>query len=320
MSRLVQRHPPPSLRRRASSAAAFTVENVRAAANRLETLLWDDVPEWLQENPYIKSGYRRPQNSTISCLRSCAIMHNETLNIYTHLLPAVALIILQIYIQSKMTQFLPAATMLDRIVISANVLAAIVTFALSSAYHTLISHSPEVSSMWLRIDYVGILTLILGSFFSGIYVGFYCLPTPRTIYWSMIVLFSFATAMLVLHPRLQSHKYRGLKTYAFVATALTGFAPIGHGLFLYGWNEMMERSGMPYYFLEGIIYGVGAVVFITRFPESFWPGYFDIWWSSHTIWHLLVVIGAVTHMYGVWQAFAWNHENLGSCSISLPLY
>lgn len=315
MSLLVQRHPPHSLRRRASSAATFTVDNVRAAANRLETILWEDVPEWLQENPYIKSGYRRPMNSAMMCFKSCAVLHNETLNIYTHFLPAVALAVLQVFIQMKMTQYFPAATVLDRIVIGANVLAAVVTFGLSACYHTLISHSPEISSLWLRIDYVGILTLILGSFFSGIYVGFYCLPTPRTIYWSMIVILSFATAMLVLHPRLQSHKYRALKTYAFVATALTGFAPIGHGLYLYGWNEMMTRSGMPYYFLEGIIYGAGAVVFVTRFPESIWPGNFDIWWSSHTLWHLLVVGGAATHMYGVFQAFMWNYENLGTCLV-----
>lgn len=177
-------------------------------------------------------------------------------------------------------------------------------------------HSPTVSSLWLRIDYTGILTLILGSFFSGIYMGFYCLPTPRTIYWTMIVTLSIGTGTLVLHPKLQSHNYRSLKTYAFVATAATGFAPIGHGIWLYGWQEMWIRSGMPYYFLEGLIYGAGAIFFITRFPECFWPGSFDIWWSSHQIFHVLVVGAALTHLYGVWQAYAWNYEHARTCAVT----
>lgn len=314
MSILIHRNPR-SFQRRASSAAVTSYDNVKAAASHLETILFEDIPEWLQDNPYIHSGYRRPLYSTASCVQSCTVLHNETLNIWTHLVPAIVLAVFQIYVQAKITQHYPEATNLDRIVIGANVFAAIVTFGLSASYHTLISHSPSVSSLWLRIDYVGILTLILGSFFSGIYVGFYCLPTPRTIYWTMITSLSFATAILVLHPRFEGHKYRTLKTYAFVATALTGFAPIGHGLYLYGWEEMWVRSGMPYYFLEGAIYAAGAFVFVTRVPESIWPGKFDIWWSSHQIWHLLVVTAAATHMYGVWQAFAWNYEHVRTCAV-----
>jgi len=306
---------PESFRRRASSVSSFPTDNVRAAASRIETMLFDDLPECLQDNPYIRSGYRKINYSTASCLHSCTTLHNETLNIYTHLIPAILLAVYLISVQMKITQHFPEATILDRIVLGSNMLAAIVTFGLSASYHTLMSHSPDVSSLWLRIDYAGILTLILGSFFSGIYVGFYCLPTPRTIYWTMIVMLSLATATLVLHPKLQSQKYRSLKAYAFVATGLTGFAPLGHGLYLYGWHEMWVRSGMPYYLLEGIIYGAGAFFFITRIPESIWPGSFDIWWSSHQIFHLLVVVAAATHMWGVWQAFAWNYEHSRTCRV-----
>lgn len=307
---------PQSFRRRSGSASAFCIDNVRAAASRLETIVFEDLPEWYQDNPHIRSGYRQISHSTLTCVQSCTTLHNETMNIYTHLVPAMMLAVLGIYVQTKITQQFPEATILDRIVLGANVLAAVVTFGLSASYHTLMSHSSTVSSLWLRIDYTGILTLILGSFFSGIYVGFYCLPTPRTIYWTMIVSLSIATGTLVLHPKLQLAKYRSLKAYAFVATALTGFAPIGHGIFLYGWHEMWVRSGMPYYFLEGIIYGTGAVFFLTRFPESLWPGSFDIWLSSHQIFHILVVGAALTHLYGVWQAFAWNYENSRTCTIA----
>lgn len=304
---------PQSLRRRASSASAYAVKKVKATAGRIEIVLFEDLPECFQDNPWIRSGYRQISNSASSCLHSCVTLHNETMNIYTHLVPAVVLAIFQIAIQIKITQHFPEATLLDRIVIGSNVLAAIITFILSASYHALLSHSWDVASLWLRIDYAGILILIVGSFFSGIYVGFYCLPTPRTFYWTMIVTFSSITATAVLHPKLQHSKYRALKAYAFMATALTGFVPIGHGLYLYGWQEMWVRSGMPYYFLEGIIYLAGVFFFVTRIPESIWPGSFDIWCSSHQIFHVLVVAAASTHMYGVWKA--WNyHQTSRICS------
>lgn len=304
------RRPQLSSRREAST---YSIDKVRAAAQRLETILFDELPEWCQDNPAVKSGYRQISNSTAACFKSLTSLHNETVNIHTHLVPAIALAFFQVFVQAKIQQYFPQAPLLDRVVIGVNVLAAMVTFTLSAFYHTLICHSMHVSLLWLRIDYVGILTLIVGSFFSGIHVGFYCMPTLRTLYWTMIITLSVGTATLVLHPSFQAFKYRALKAYAFTATALTGFAPIGHGLYLYGWDAMWTRSGMPYYFLEGVFYALGVFFFVSRVPESVWPISFDIWLSSHQLFHILVVVAAATHLYGVWQAFAWNYSNPGAC-------
>lgn len=306
-------HCRPQLRPQRESFTALSVDSVKATAQRLETILFDELPEWCQDNPAVKSGYRRISNSTAACFKSLVSLHNETVNIHTHLVSAIALAFFLIFVQAKIQQYYPHAPVLDRVVIGVNVFAAMVTFTLSAFYHTLICHSMNMSSLWLRIDYVGILTLIVGSFFSGIYVGFYCMPTLRTLYWTMIVSLSVGTATLVLHPSLQTFNYRSLKAYAFTATALTGLAPIGHGLYLYGWNEMWTRSGMPYYFLEGIFYALGVFFFISRVPESVWPISFDIWLSSHQLFHILVVVAAATHLYGVWQAFTWNYSNPGAC-------
>jgi adiponectin receptor len=129
----------------------------------------------------------------------------------------------------------------------------------------------------------------------------------------MITILSVVTSILVLDPKLQGLKYRSLRTWAFILTALSGFAPIIHGIILYGWAEMWVRSGMPYYFLEGLIYGAGAFFFVTRIPESIWPGKFDIWLSSHQIFHVMVVIASLVHMVGVWKAWGWNYMNQRTC-------
>lgn len=49
-----------------------------------------------------------------------------------------------------------------------------VCFGVSAAYHTLLCHSREFADLWVRLDYVSISVLILGSFVPGLYMGFYC--------------------------------------------------------------------------------------------------------------------------------------------------
>jgi adiponectin receptor len=269
---------------------------------------FEDLPVWYQDNPSIRSGYRPVSYSLQHCFYSWTSLHNETINIYTHLIPALFSIFAQITLQAMLTRHFPQASLQDRLIFSLNLLAGTAALLLSSVYHTLMNHSLHVSSLWLRIDYLGILTLILGSFFSGIYVGFYREPMLCWTYWTMIITLSLITAILVIHPNLQGLSYRSLRTAAFVATGMSGFAPVGHGLLMYGWEEMWVRSGMPFWLLEGLIYGIGAFFFSTRFPESRWPGKFDIFFSSHQIFHVLVVLGSIVHFAGVWDAYRWHYE------------
>lgn len=43
----------------------------------------------------------------------------------------------------------------------------------------------------MRLDYVGIVVQIVGSFIPGIYFAFYCEPQLQKVYWSMVCLFPF---------------------------------------------------------------------------------------------------------------------------------
>jgi adiponectin receptor len=316
---LAYRRPKDKLvRPRAQSVPTLQEEIIQQFRPKPYRLLkFEELPAWYQDNPNCRSGYRPVSNSWLSCFLSLGHLHNETLNIYTHLIPAFGLLFGQVLVHAGLNYFYPEASFADHAVFSVQVDAAVVTMFLSSSYHTMLCHSKDVENLMLRVDYVGILTLILGSFFSGIYVGFYCEPILRWMYWSMIISLSLVTAMLVLHPKLQGIKYRSHRTWAFISTALSGFAPIVHGICMYGWSEMWVRSGMPYWFLEGLVYGIGAFFFISRVPESIWPGKFDIWFSSHQFFHVFVVLASLVHLYGVWVAFDWNYGHQRTCPTRL---
>ena len=49
---------------------------------------FDELPDWMQCDPYIRYGYRRPQKSFRACFWSLFYPHNELVNTWSHLLPA----------------------------------------------------------------------------------------------------------------------------------------------------------------------------------------------------------------------------------------
>ena len=55
---------------------------------------FDELPEWMQCDPYIKHGYRHPQNSFRACFWSLFYAHNELVNTWSHLLPACFFLLL----------------------------------------------------------------------------------------------------------------------------------------------------------------------------------------------------------------------------------
>lgn len=149
-------------------------------------LRYDQIPAWHQDNEYIRSGYRSETNSTYRCFTSWAYVHNETANIFSHFIPSMFSLACQVVIARILAARYPNSTVGDRLIFAFFFLTASVCLGMSATYHTLMNHSATISSLWLRLDYVGIIILTLGDFVSGIYLVFYCEPTLQKVYWSMV--------------------------------------------------------------------------------------------------------------------------------------
>ncbi|KAK6531819.1 hypothetical protein TWF694_002986 [Orbilia ellipsospora] len=270
-------------------------------------LSFQDLPTWQKENEFIFHGYRPEFKNTLECVNSLYYMHNETINIYTHLIPGIVMVLAEGLFSQYLDTYYPNATQWDRAVFGFFIFTAVVLFLMSSAYHTMYCHSEDVSYLWLKIDFIGIVTLMIGDFVSGIYFIFYCEPHLQRLYWTMIFTLGFLCFFILLNPRFQGPRYRKIRIFTFVSTGLSGFAPIIHGVWLFGVEKMMLQSGMPFYIVEGFFLLSGVVFYATRFPESRWPGKFDIWFSSHQIFHVLVVLATLVQCAGIILAFDYNY-------------
>ena len=169
-----------------------------SGSSRPTLLSYENTAEWHQGNEFIRHGYRPESNSTRKCFASWLYVHNETVNIYSHLLPAAFFLIAGGIMYQHFRVGYPQATAGDRLVFAFFLLTAATCLGISATYHTLMNHSIHVSSVWLRLDWVGIVILIFGDSVSGIYMGLYCEPKLQRINWSMVQVFIIVGHMLLI--------------------------------------------------------------------------------------------------------------------------
>ncbi|KAH7665423.1 AdipoR/hemolysin-III-related protein, partial [Dioscorea alata] len=267
---------------------------------KYELVGFDSLPEYLKDNEFILGSYRSewPWKQTIVSLFS---IHNETLNIWTHLLGFMfflpcTIIIFQVGIQESITTRWPLYAYLF------GVMFCLLT---SSACHLLSCHSEHCAYTMLRLDYTGISTLIVTSFYPLVYYTFMCDPFVRNLYIGFITLFGVAAVLASLVPVFQTPEFRSVRALLFFCMGVSGLVPIIHKLMIFGKEPVAVMTAM-YELVMGGFYGLGVVVYAVRVPERWMPGKFDIVGHSHQIFHVLVIAGAYTHFLASLMYMNWR--------------
>ncbi|KAF7914750.1 uncharacterized protein EAE98_011449 [Botrytis deweyae] len=270
-------------------------------------ITYDDLPSWHQDNPSIYTSYRPITHSLRESLKTFFTLHNETLNIHTHSLPFLISLLLTGLIFYIFSIHFPTSPLVDRFIFSLFFLTTMICMGFSMGYHTLMNHSKGIAEIWLKLDFVGIVLAILGDFVTGIYVAFYCEWRFQVGYWVMIITLTSATLILLLHPHFQGLRWRTFRVCIFIGTGCSAFAPIIHAIVYFGWHQVVNGTGMPWYLGEGGFLVLGAMVYSLRIPECYFPGKFDILGHSHQIFHLLVVAASVMHLVGLLKAYEYEY-------------
>ncbi|CAB5396051.1 unnamed protein product [Rhizophagus irregularis] len=240
---------------------------------------------WLQDNKDIIRGYRRPTFSYLKCAQSLFYLHNESVNIWSHLIGGFNCILL----------FYGWRNDLSRIVVSFS--------------YPLLPFG-KVCANWNRCDYVGIVALIFGSICPIIYYGFYCHKIWKIVYFSMIFIFGTATISVAVALRFRKPEFRWFRTGLFIALGGSTFFPVLHAIILYGVHLSFDVIALKSLLITGVLYVVGALIYGARIPERLFPGTFDIWGSSHQIFHFFVVTAALNHYYGIIHVMSYWHSEI----------
>ncbi|KAI0035484.1 hemolysin-III related-domain-containing protein [Vararia minispora EC-137] len=297
--------------------------NVHARSSHVlqkRTITWSELPEWMKDNEYIISGYRRELRSWLACFHSIfGYLHNETVNIHTHLYGTVLFLFLLSSFEATYFAGYESVTVLDRAVFAIFLLSAVFCLSSSTLFHTAHAHSQKasqytkVSLKCNLLDYSAIVVLIVGSFFPCIYYAFYCERIYQVTYLLVMTTAGLSAACIVLSSQYSSKANRHARTYVFIALGLSGILPVSHALVSHGFHKLNVEMGFHWLLTSATLYIAGALLYANRIPECFAPGKFDYFFASHQIFHVAVVGGALCHYACILTAFDHWHRQEGIC-------
>jgi adiponectin receptor len=155
------------------------------------TLTWDEIEPWQQDNHFIIRGYRPPSHSYWKSIQSLTYAHNQTINVWSHLLGAIVFVLSAVVVYRIHVTRLQQATTFDLVLFGEFYFGLITCLISSSAFHTFGNHSDTIHHSFLLGDLVGIVLLTTASFYPGVYYGFYCEPELCRLYWTMVIFFFF---------------------------------------------------------------------------------------------------------------------------------
>ena len=288
---------------------------------------FESLPKWLQDNEFLKSSHRPPMNSFRGCFKSMFRMHTETWNIWTHFLAFIFFLFLVIgiytfgdfityWFEDIQIHNLPWDEQVMMMFFFVGVLACTLC---SAMFHLFSNHSERISQIFGRLDYSGIAFLITGSSIPAYYYGFYCATISKYAHITILLMLCTVSVSISMWGKFQTPKYRPLRFAVFVIFGLYGLIPFIHIVLRDGYTLSTEAYSLWGMLSMGVIYILGATLYVLRIPERFFPGKFDIWASSHQLFHMCVVTAALLHYDSLLSMVKYRLDIGVDCIDGLPI-
>lgn len=263
----------------------------------------EEMPVAWRSNPHVASGYKFCRNY-MECLKSTVQLHNETCNIWTHLVGLMVMVWI-LFWHLPNTELWKEVRGVDRIPMLVFLFAAIKCLGCSVVWHTFcnIRHH-HVHTRMACVDYTGIMNLITASILTTEYAALYCHLNVRNAYIAFTTVCGIFGAVFACHKSFND--YLGLRVTFFVTFALCGA--------IAGFHAMAYEGVLPILNLylpvikSLLCYGLGVVVYASRFPERFCKNNFlNYVGMSHNLWHIAVFGGIYYHYKACLQLLEHNH-------------
>lgn len=267
------------------------------------------LPNWLKDNDFLLRGHRPQLPSFRECFRSIFRLHTETGNIWTHLIGFIGFLVLSVSFLVR-----PGLDLhwQEKMVVQVFFVSAILALGFSWLFHTVYCHSERVGKIFNKLDYVGIALLVVGSFVPWLHYSFYCHKPYKFVYMTAVLILGSICAFVCTQDYFLSPKYRSARAVLFIALGLSGVIPCTHYVLMEGFWEAVSYSALGWLVLMAVLYISGAIIYALRIPERLYPGKFDIWFQSHQIFHVFVVLAALVHLNGIME-IAHYRLSKGGC-------
>lgn len=183
----------------------------------------------MKDNEYILTGFRRQSNSYLWSIKPILALHNETGNIWSHLVGALLFAWSLRSFHCSVWPPISSAELGNTIAVTVYYVGVVNCFVLSTTYHTPSNHPKEVYKFCNQLGHLGVVLVIHGPTMPGTFFAFYCHPDFRTFYWFLSTLFAIASTVFTLRPKFRQPTYRRARLYMYSFLGASAFFPIVHG-------------------------------------------------------------------------------------------
>jgi adiponectin receptor len=272
----------------------------KSDADARHLISFQDLPYPWRINPYILSGYQF-SSSVWRCFTGIFHLSNESFNVWSHVFGLVSMLVIAwVYFpltsttttvrDKKNVQVVATNAMMDTVVVGGYFLAAAVCFGCSVLWHTMKSiSSPRLLMRCASIDLMGVSVIVSATAVVTEYTAFYGNPPLQMVYISLTALCAVGCLILGWQPQLRDPAFAWVRVSMFVLLGVTGLVPFLHLAIVRGlsWAVTFYRPLMIRVFVPVFS---GAMVYASKIPEKWCPGWFDFVGSSHNWWHVAVLI------------------------------
>uniref|UniRef100_A0A3Q1EEA4 Progestin and adipoQ receptor family member 8 n=1 Tax=Acanthochromis polyacanthus TaxID=80966 RepID=A0A3Q1EEA4_9TELE len=265
-----------------------------------------DVPPLLRRR-FILSGYRPPGLPLRCYILSLLQIHNQTLNVWSHLLAGI----LGFRLQGPEGQgFSLDAASLPLVLY---VFSAVMYLSFSAAAHLFQSHSEQLHDWFIFLDSVGVAVFQYGCALAlSVYsadaawtqsmLGKVFLPGSALLAW-----LSFAAccyAKLHFH-RLDPLNRKFVQLVPTSAGLLLVIGPLTQRLTAQQWSPAVML-----HLLQVALFLLSFFFFSCPVPECFAPGRYDIIGHAHQLSHILSALGTLVQQEALFHDFLWRRPTL----------
>lgn len=278
--------------------------------NQLNTAT--ESPVWIVDNPYITKWFRPINLNHFDCILSIFTIHNQTMNIWTHLIGLCishycVLFAFPLHLIDSIGQcfflflFLMNFSCFSCFFFRTDILFMSITYTgitmsyyCSILYHIFnIGSSYEQSCFLSRLDYFGIIFHLIGCMLTLVYFVYYHQSFIQFGYVTMFICVGSICLWMNYHSMFTSIANTNMnsskRTMIFILVATLSLPPQFTIVDNYPWkivhNVLMTDIS---YLLAGLIYSL-------KYPERLFTGHCDLF-NSHTIFHIIIVIAGIGSM------------------------
>lgn len=191
---------------------------------------------------------------------------------------------------------------------------AIFCLSCSCIYHLFNAYDQKVNELLNKLDFGGIAILIVGSCYPPNYYVFYCHFSKifsfleyALFYMTFMSVFGVIVFICSMQNWFLQKEYHKFKIGLFLIFGISAGLPAFHLSFypesVYGGEEQFN---FIHWVLGGASYILGALIYMSKFPEKIWPGKFCIVGNSHQIFHIGALMGVLFHHIGSIEVYNYR--------------